>query len=102
MLHPVSTTSPFWLEAGVLLLCSSARRVRVRGRGAVVVRALLAVFCAFAVSAWGQSDPKTSVAFRADTTLVLVPVSVTDPSNRYVLGLEKQDFHLFEDDAAQT
>ncbi len=45
---------------------------------------------------------RPTTAFRADTTLVLVPVSVTDPSNRYVLGLEKQDFHLFEDDVAQT
>jgi VWFA-related protein len=48
-----------------------------------------------------QSDPQAATSFRADTTLVLVPVSVTDPSNRYVLGLEKQDFHIFEDDVPQ-
>ena len=66
------------------------------------MRALLAVFSACAVAAFGQSDPQASAAFRADTTLVLVPVSVTDPSNRYVLGLEKRDFHLFEDDVEQT
>jgi Ca-activated chloride channel family protein len=76
------------------------------------VRALLALFSACAVAAFSQSDPQAALpqaalpqattAFRADTTLVLVPVSVTDPSNRYVLGLEKQDFHLFEDDAPQT
>jgi Ca-activated chloride channel homolog len=68
---------------------------------------LVAGFCFSAVAAYSQSDPqaalpKVDTAFRADTTLVLVPVSVTDPSNRYVLGLEKQDFHLFEDDVAQT
>jgi Ca-activated chloride channel family protein len=68
----------------------------------VVVRAFLAVFCACAVAAFAQSDPQAATSFRADTTLVLVPVSVTDPSNRYVLGLEKQDFHLFEDDVPQT
>jgi len=76
------------------------------------VRALLAVFSACVVSALGQSDPQatdpqatipqSTTAFRADSTLVLVPVSVTDPANRYVLGLEKQDFHLSEDDVPQT
>jgi Ca-activated chloride channel family protein len=66
------------------------------------VRAFLAVFSACAVAAFAQSDPQAATSFRADTTLVLVPVSVTDPSNRYVLGLEKQDFHLFEDDVPQT
>jgi Ca-activated chloride channel homolog len=68
----------------------------------VVVRALLALFSACAVVAFPQSDPPATTAFRADTTLVLVPVSVTDPSNRYVLGLEKQDFHILEDDVPQT
>src|SRR5258708_37075017 len=38
---------------------------------------------------------------RVDTTLVLVPVTVTDASNRYVLGLEKQNFRVFEDSAEQ-
>jgi len=76
------------------------------------VRALLAVFSAFAVAALGQSDPRatgpqtealqSTTAFRADSTLVLVPVSVTDPSNRYVLGLEKESFHLSEDNVPQT
>ena len=76
------------------------------------MRALLAVFSACAVAALGQSDPQatapptgaleSTTAFRADSTLVLVPVSVTDPSNRYVLGLEKEAFHLSEDDVPQT
>jgi Ca-activated chloride channel homolog len=66
------------------------------------VRGFVAVFWACAPLLLGQSDPKVPTAFRADTTLVLVPVSVTDPSNRYVLGLEKQDFHLFEDEIEQT
>src|SRR5262249_42629658 len=34
---------------------------------------------------------------RVDTTLVLIPVTVTDSMNRFVLGLQKDDFHLFED-----
>ena len=65
------------------------------------MRGFFALFCAFATALLGQSDPQATTAFRADTTLVLVPVSVTDPSNRYVLGLDKQDFHLFEDDVEQ-
>src|SRR5579863_2158554 len=36
-----------------------------------------------------------------DTTLVVIPVTVTDPNNRFVLGLEKQDFSIFEDGAEQ-
>ena len=53
---------------------------------------------ALSACAWGQPSP----SFRADTTLVLVPVTVTDPNNRYVLGLSKQNFHLFEDGVEQT
>ncbi len=36
-----------------------------------------------------------------DTTLVVIPVTVTDPMNRFVLGLEKQDFSIFEDGVEQ-
>ena len=80
-----------------------------------MVRVVLAVFCAFTAGLYaqsGQSDAKDapltkdaplkdSTAFRADSTLVLVPVSVTDPSNRYVLGLAKEDLRLFEDGVEQ-
>lgn len=38
---------------------------------------------------------------RVDTTLVVIPVTVTDPNNRFVLGLEKSDFSIFEDGAEQ-
>ena len=46
----------------------------------------------------GQNVPK----FKADSTLVLIPVSVTDHSNRFVLGLRKQDFRILEDGVEQT
>jgi len=70
------------------------------------VRSIFPVICLCALAAFAQSESQTSPPrapgeFHADTTLVLVPVSVTDPSNRYVLGLDKQDFHLFEDDVEQ-
>jgi len=38
---------------------------------------------------------------RVDVDLVLVPVSVTDPMNRTVLGLQKQDFKVYEDNEEQ-
>jgi Ca-activated chloride channel family protein len=41
-------------------------------------------------------------SFRVDTTLVVIPAAVTDSLNRFVLGLQKEDFHLFEDGVEQT
>lgn len=38
---------------------------------------------------------------RVDKTLVLINVTVTDPLNRFVTGLEKQHFRLFEDKVEQ-
>ena len=48
--------------------------------------------------AQGISEPK----FRADTNLVVIPVTVTDTLNRFVLGLQKTDFQLFEDGVEQN
>ena len=61
-------------------------------------------FFLIAVSAWGagQSELSGPTSFRADTTLVLVPIGVTDTSNRYVLGLEKETFRIFEDGVEQS
>lgn len=66
-------------------------------RGAHAIRRVV-LACSLTCAALAQSPP----SFRADTTLVLVPVSVTDPGNRYVLGLGRQHFHLLEDGAEQT
>jgi len=38
---------------------------------------------------------------KVDVDLVLVPVTITDPMNRLVTGLEKQNFQLFEGSASQ-
>jgi VWFA-related protein len=38
---------------------------------------------------------------RIDTTLVQIPVTVTDPLNRFVTGLDKEYFKLFEDKTEQ-
>lgn len=43
--------------------------------------------------------PRTDI--RVDTTVVLIPVTVTDPLNRFVTGLEKEHFKVFEDKVEQ-
>ena len=43
--------------------------------------------------------PKANI--RVDSNLVLIPVTVTDPLNRFVTGLEKENFKLFEDKKQQ-
>ncbi|MBV8553731.1 MAG: VWA domain-containing protein [Acidobacteriaceae bacterium] len=50
----------------------------------------------------GETPPGPSgLNLRVDTTLVVIPVTVTDSSNRFVLGLEKDDFTLSEDGIEQ-
>jgi Ca-activated chloride channel homolog len=44
--------------------------------------------------------PRTSL--RVDSNLVLVPVSVCDPMNRPVTGLEREHFKVFDDRVEQT
>ncbi len=39
---------------------------------------------------------------RVDTSLVLIPVTVTDPLNRPVTGLERENFRLSDDRVVQT
>ena len=38
---------------------------------------------------------------KVDVDLVLVPVTITDPMNRLVTGLEKENFQLFEGNSPQ-
>ncbi|MCL5097213.1 MAG: VWA domain-containing protein, partial [Candidatus Omnitrophica bacterium] len=44
-------------------------------------------------------SPRSNI--RVDTTLVLIPVTVTDPLNRFVTGLERENFRIFEDKTEQ-
>src|SRR5580692_8879253 len=45
------------------------------------------------------SLPKASI--RVDTNVVLVPVTVTDPLNRFVTGLDQDAFEVYEDKVKQ-
>ena len=47
-----------------------------------------------------ESAPR--VDLRVDTTLVLIPVTVTDPMNRFVTGLDREHFKLQEDNVDQA
>jgi VWFA-related protein len=48
-----------------------------------------------------EKDSRQS-SIRVDTTLVLINVTVTDPLNRFVTGLEKEHFKLAEDKVEQS
>ncbi len=65
-----------------------------------------------AIAAWIIASPQPAFSrapaqdaeahpLRVETTLVVIPVTVTDSANRFVLGLEKQNFCLFEDGVEQ-
>jgi len=80
--------------------------------GAACAAAICGSLSAFAVAQTpvepGQSEAPAvgpertpGLTFRVDTALVLIPVSVTDAQNRFVLGLRKEDFQLLEDGEQQ-
>jgi len=51
------------------------------------------------VAAPAVEGPRTDI--RVDTTVVLVPVTVTNPLNQFVTGLEKTNFRVYEDKVEQ-
>src|ERR1051325_9999535 len=48
-----------------------------------------------------KSEPAPKANIRVDSNLVLIPVTVTDPLNRFVTGLERENFKVFEDKKEQ-
>jgi Ca-activated chloride channel homolog len=46
-----------------------------------------------------QGVPRSDI--RVDSNLVLIPVTVTDPLNRFVTGLDRENFRIFEDKSEQ-
>jgi len=80
---------------------------RFRGMGSgLLLMAALALYGQVSVQprpkppASEPAQPKATL--RSDTNLVLVPVSVCDPYNRPVTGLEKEHFKIFDDKVEQT
>ena len=82
-----------------------ARRVNIPILGAILAGVLAALAVEGQVSITPRSRaPKkkedsqpVSANLRVDTNLVLIPVAVSDPLNRPVTGLEKENFRLYED-----
>lgn len=81
----------------------------MQARRCIVLGAAACCFLLLGRSA-GRTPPRDSpqnppqdagTTLRVETTLVLIPVSVTDSLNRFVLGLQKEDFHLLEDGVEQ-
>jgi VWFA-related protein len=74
-------------------------------KGAPYSTCALALWMLCSASALGapQDLPRgPGLNLRVETTLVEIPVAVTDSLNRFVLGLQKEDFHLLEDGVEQN
>jgi Ca-activated chloride channel family protein len=61
------------------------------------------------IAAWCPAEQKPAqpvsppdVNLSVNSTLVVIPVTVTDASNRFVLGLDKQNFSVLEDGVRQN
>ncbi len=48
-----------------------------------------------------EARPEPRPNIRVDSTLVLIPVAVTDPMSRFVTGLDKDNFKVYEDKVEQ-
>lgn len=71
----------------------------IRGYTLLTIAAVLS----FAFNLHGQAaNQQEKPLFRIDVETVFVKVSVTDPLNRYVTGLEKEHFRVFEDKVEQS
>jgi Ca-activated chloride channel family protein len=70
-----------------------------------------AILCAIlSASAFGGDEPRVSIepraaseglsqtgpTIRVQSNLVLIPVTVTDPKNRSVVGLDRETFRVFD------
>jgi Ca-activated chloride channel homolog len=53
-------------------------------------------------NAAAQATTRRDARIRVDVNLVLVPMTVTDPMNRLVTGLEKDNFQLYDNNLPQT
>ena len=93
-----TTVAPSTSEFSALRLCSppgerfaagaAAGRIDCIGRNA-------------AAGTTGPIRERRPVDIRVDKTLVLINVTVTDPLNRFVTGLEKEHFRLYEEKVEQ-
>jgi Ca-activated chloride channel family protein len=76
--------------------------VKLKPPRALLVAALIIVFGLSLTTPGGSSNAQERPVFRVGVETVFVKVSVTDPLNRYVTGLEKEHFKVFEDKVEQS
>ena len=80
------------------------RRSALRAYGAIGI----AIVAVFALSAHGQQQspppqsPESGFYFKSGVELINISVIVSDASGRFVPGLRKEDFVVYEDDQPQT
>src|SRR5262249_6177622 len=102
------------------LPCDSGCRITGSRGGPVAQRGIIGLVVGWALPVLmgvraQQRNPQTAIGdhqatppakrasnIRIDSNLVLVPVSVCDPMNRPVTGLEKEHFKIFDDKVEQT
>jgi Ca-activated chloride channel family protein len=58
--------------------------------------------CALLLAVTSDGQQQAALQFRADSRLVLVPVSVQDERSRAIIGLHRESFRIFDDGAEQT
>jgi VWFA-related protein len=68
---------------------------------AAVPKLLVLLTVSLVAGAQSPADQSHEYSLHAESTLVVIPVTVSDPSNRFVLGLEKKNFTLLEDGVPQ-
>jgi Ca-activated chloride channel family protein len=61
----------------------------------------IAVLCLFSFTIKAQNQKPTPPIFKVEVEMVYVKVSVTDPLNRYVTGIGKEHFKVYEDNVEQ-
>src|SRR5436189_2264637 len=85
MLSSYRNVTSFGAILGSLALCAIAQQIEIAPRK----------------TPSEKSEPVAKANIRVDSTLVLIPVTVTDPLNRFVTGLDKENFKVFEDKKEQ-
>jgi Ca-activated chloride channel homolog len=82
----------------VSTVCEDTVIVRSKTRFGAILAALLC----FAPCLHGQKEKTPPPLFKVQVDTVYVKVSVADPLNRYVTGLEKENFKIYEDNVEQS
>jgi len=73
--------------------------VNVRKRTSLLF--VFLIFCCGLHLAGQDRKPQSTPLFKVDVETVFVKIAVSDPLNRYVTGLEKEHFRVFEDKIEQ-